>query len=130
MMLRKSVLFVLVLIPFFIQCQPNRKGAELNIVQDPDEVAQFPGGAERLREFIETNFEWEQSQLTVEGKVLVSFVVKSSGEIANVTIEKSLCETCDAEAIRLVKMMPSWIPAQKDEVSVDSKMVIPISFSL
>jgi hypothetical protein len=40
--------------------------------------------------------------------VEVSFEVDKNGEPVNIRIEKSLCKTCDKEAIRLVKDGPKW----------------------
>lgn len=41
---------------------------------------------------------------------------------------KGLCESCDKEALRLVKQMPKWIPATQEGVPVKMKMIIPIKF--
>jgi hypothetical protein len=40
--------------------------------------------------------------------VELSFEVDKYGEPINIRIEKSLCPTCDKEAIRLVKDGPKW----------------------
>lgn len=40
--------------------------------------------------------------------VEVSFEVNKNGEPVNLKIEKSLCEKCDKEAIRLIKEGPKW----------------------
>lgn len=42
------------------------------------------------------------------GYVQVSFEVDKNGEPVNITVEKSLCPKCDAEAIRLIKEGPKW----------------------
>ena len=41
-------------------------------------------------------------------EVAVSFEVDKRGEPTNFKIEKSLCSTCDKEAIRLIKEGPKW----------------------
>jgi hypothetical protein len=43
-----------------------------------------------------------------KGEVLLSFDVTKKGMPTNIQIEKSLCEPCDQEAIRLLKGGPSW----------------------
>lgn len=40
--------------------------------------------------------------------VTVSFEVDKNGEPVNIRVEKSLCEKCDKEAIRLIKEGPKW----------------------
>lgn len=42
------------------------------------------------------------------GVVEVSFEVDKHGEPTNIKIERSLCSTCDKEAIRLIKEGPKW----------------------
>lgn len=42
------------------------------------------------------------------GEVELSFNVDKNGEPVNITVKKSLCESCDKEAIRLVKEGPKW----------------------
>ncbi len=42
------------------------------------------------------------------GEVELSFEVNKNGEPINIKIEKSLCDKCDKEAIRLVKEGPKW----------------------
>jgi hypothetical protein len=42
------------------------------------------------------------------GEVKLSFEVNKNGQPINITVDKSLCESCDKEAIRLVKEGPKW----------------------
>lgn len=42
------------------------------------------------------------------GQVELSFEVNQIGEPVNIRVEKSLCEVCDKEAIRLLKEGPKW----------------------
>jgi hypothetical protein len=42
------------------------------------------------------------------GEVELSFEVNRHGEPINIRVEKSLCEQCDKEAIRLIKQGPKW----------------------
>lgn len=42
------------------------------------------------------------------GEVEISFEVNKNGEPTNLKVEKSLCNECDKEAIRLIKQGPKW----------------------
>lgn len=42
------------------------------------------------------------------GEVEVSFEVDKNGEPVNIKVERSLCSSCDKEAIRLIKEGPKW----------------------
>lgn len=45
---------------------------------------------------------------TVNGDVELSFDINKEGEAVNIKIEKSLCNQCDDEAVRLLKEGPKW----------------------
>ncbi len=81
-----------------------------------------------MNAFIERNNQWTVGQETIVGKVYVGFVVEVDGTITNIEIMKSLHETCDLEAIRIVKLMPKWQPGKFNDVIVPTKMVLPIAF--
>jgi outer membrane biosynthesis protein TonB len=44
----------------------------------------------------------------IPGEVQLSFDVDKNGQPVNITVLKSLCQTCDEEAIRLLKDGPKW----------------------
>ena len=44
----------------------------------------------------------------LSGDVELSFDVKKDGQPTNIKVEKSLCSTCDQEAVRLLKEGPKW----------------------
>lgn len=54
---------------------------------------------------IPDNFKNKQ---TVNSQVQVSFEIDKKGTPINIKVEKSLCSTCDKEAIRLIKEGPKW----------------------
>jgi TonB family protein len=58
------------------------------------------------------------------GSVQVSFEVDKNGEPTNIRVEKSLCNTCDKEAIRLVKDGPKW----KRAASKKGRTTVTINF--
>jgi protein TonB len=95
-----------------------------------DTIPKFKGGAGYLNRFIRQNLKWPDNTEDVQGTVLVSFVVLSDGNIANVKIEKPLFPAFDAEAIRLVKSMPKWVPGKVGNKVVDIKMYFPVDFNV
>ncbi len=95
-----------------------------------DTIPKFKGGAGYLNCFIKQNLKWPDNTEDVQGTVLVSFVVLSDGNIANVKIEKPLFPAFDAEAIRFVKSMPKWVPGKVGNKVVDIKMYFPVDFNV
>ena len=58
------------------------------------------------------------------GLVELSFDVNKNGEPVNITVDKSLCESCDKEAIRLIKEGPKW----KRKAKKKGRTSVTISF--
>ncbi len=103
---------------------------DVPIFIDPLIHPSFPGGQDSLIKYIDNNFNWAQGQSTVNGKVFVEFVVDVDGKISDVKIVRGLCDSCDKEALRLVKSMPTWIPGMQNGRKVKTKMLLPITFEL
>lgn len=102
------------------------------IYQIVEKAASFPGGKTALREFISKNVQYPVTALDegISGIVIVSFVITKEGEIKNIEIKRSIRQDLDEEAIRIVKSMPKWIPAEHHGKKVNSKFTIPVSFKL
>ena len=93
---------------------------------------QFPGGREKLLEYMETQMVYptEMRRLANSGEVVVEFFVERNGVISGVNVVRSLCKEFDDEAIRLTRNMPIWIPGTKNGVPVRYKMTMPINFKI
>ena len=93
---------------------------------------QFPGGDAALINFLNANIVYPQqaAQDQVEGKVVVQFTVKKTGKIDNVKVLRSVRKDLDDEAVRVVKMMPDFIPAKQNGEVADMPYTIPVSFKL
>lgn len=50
----------------------------------------------------------EESGFETRGEVLLSFDVDKNGKAINVSVEKSLCSSCDAAAVQLIKEGSRW----------------------
>ena len=105
-----------------------------SIVNFPDTEAEYPGGPDSLAECIFVNFilpddtTVEKSILELnDERVYLSFIVEKDGSINNIVVEKGVNELYDSICVAVVKLMPNWIPAQKNGVAVRSLMRLPIS---
>ena len=92
----------------------------------------FPGGDAALINFLNANIKYppKAAQDKVEGKVIVQFMVKKTGKIDDVKVLRSVRKDLDNEAIRVVKMMPDFIPAKQNGEVTDMLYTIPVSFKL
>jgi protein TonB len=97
-----------------------------------DQAAEFPGGPVILARFVSKHMVYPKParRAGIEGVVHVGFIVGKGGVISDVEIVKGLSPECDAEAIRVVKLMPPWRPAIQGGVAVRSRFVLPLRFKL
>lgn len=94
-----------------------------------DEMPKFEGGNIKLQKIIDQNIQWPKN-FDGQGQVLTSFVVTKNGNIDRVKIEKKLCNECDEEAIRLVKLLTKWNPGKIGSQNVDVIIYLPIKFKI
>ncbi|MBD5310152.1 MAG: energy transducer TonB [Muribaculaceae bacterium] len=93
---------------------------------------EFPGGDEALKAYIEKNLQYPShaKQNGVEGIVNVQFAVMPDGSIGTIKIVRMVDPDLEQEAIRLVKNMPAWTPADKNGVAVESTAQVAVPFVL
>ena len=65
-------------------------------------------GWDEYNDYLEKNKKVPDGADDIHGNVVVRFNIDNTGTMKNFTIEKSLGDALDAEAIRLVKEGPSW----------------------
>ena len=92
-----------------------------------DKVAEFPGGMSALMNFLKENIKYPEGSSTT-GRVIVRFVVEANGSIGDVEIVRSVSPELDAEAERVVKLMPRWTPGEVNGKPVASYFNLPVSF--
>lgn len=93
----------------------------------------FPGGDEALAKWLADNMRYPSMCIdnAIEGTVSVTFTVHPTGKITNPSIVRKLDPDLEAEALRLVSIMPDWTPATADNGSpVSSSYTLPITFNL
>lgn len=92
-----------------------------------DDVPQFKGD---LEAFILKNRRYpaDAKAQHITGSVEVSFRIDSYGHLSNIHVTGSLFPSLDAEALRLVKAMPPWQPAMKNNIPVNGTWFVYIPF--
>ncbi len=113
-----------------LQDTPNTTPEE--VVDVAEEDAEFPGGYDKLAEFIQNNlvFPDEALEIGVKGKAMVRFVVEKDGRISNATVERPIveCPACNKEALNVINKMPKWVPAKNAGRPVRLWVRIPVVF--
>lgn len=76
------------------------------------DMPEFPGGmGQALTDYLNTK-EYPADALkdSIEGSVIVEFIIEKDGSITNANVIKGVCPSIDAEAVRIISDMPKWKP--------------------
>lgn len=99
-----------------------------------DEPAMFPGGKKAFIAFLQDNLNYPQTaqEEGIQGTTWIGFVVDREGNMSEVAVLKKLpgCPECDAEALRVVKKVPKWIPGKNNGKPAKSRFQVPITYQL
>ncbi|MFT5820973.1 MAG: protein TonB [Crocinitomix sp.] len=92
----------------------------------------FPGGPAAMAEWIKKEVSYPElaREMGEQGIVYVKFVVNSKGNIEKVGIRKGISDALDAEAKRVVRRMPKWVPGEQAGKPVSVNFTLPIHFRL
>lgn len=99
-----------------------------------DVMPEFVGGIDSLFSFLEQNLvypEWELEN-NIQGTVYVSFTVTEKGEVIDPKIVRTVTEAkdFDSEVIKIIEMMPNWVPGEQDGKKVAVQYHLPIKFKM
>ena len=97
-----------------------------------DVMPQYPGGDRELLKFIAQSIKYptDAQEAGVQGRVICSFVVDKRGNIVEPKIIRGIDPSLDAEALRVIGMMPRWTPGRQDGKAVRVLYTVPITFRL
>ena len=79
-----------------------------------DAMPTFPGGDEALSKFVSDSLRYPQNGGCVEGRVIVRFTIAKDGSVINPEVLRGLAPNFDKEVLRIIKIMPKWIPVDRD----------------
>ena len=96
----------------------------------------FPGGDAALISWIKTNIKYpakaKEKGVTGRVVVIVTFIIEIDGSLTDIKVSRNQAPEFkaefEAEAIRLVKVMPAWNPARNTGEVVRYRYTCPIVF--
>lgn len=94
--------------------------------------AEPAGGYEKLYDYFTQELQYPESAVrdSVQGVVVIDFVINVAGKPEQVQIQQSLSTACDAEAIRVIENMQPWKPASLNGKPVPARVSVPLTFQL
>jgi len=95
-------------------------------------VEQMPAFQGDMNAYISEHIKYpsEAKKAGIEGRVILTFTVRSDGSITNIAVIRGLGYGCDEAAINLVKKMPKWKPGKQGGRAVDVNYTLPIIFRM
>ena len=97
-----------------------------------EQMPEFPGGVNKLLDFISQNLQYPASAMEscIQGRIIVQFVIEKDGSVSNIKVIRGIEPACDAEAVRVVKLMPKWTPGKQNGEPVRCEYTLPVTFRL
>jgi TonB family protein len=130
--MKKSIILITTIVLSFCTSHVFSQNStdENTIYVKVDKMPEFPGGQVALVKYLSKNIKYpsKYKKDKVNGRVFVSFVVDKTGKVGQAKVVKSLNEECDKEAIRVISIMPNWIPGEKDGSKVNVQFGLPVNF--
>jgi len=97
-----------------------------------EKFARFPDGGDKLYEYVKKKMIYpaDAKKDSISGVVYVEFIVDVDGTVLPETVKviKGLSPSCDAEAVKIIKATPKWIPAATKSAATRQWISFPVSF--
>ena len=109
-----------------------RLPADTTIYDNVEVMATYRGDIDALYRHIAFEMHYPESALadSVQGRVIVRFVVETDGRLTNFEVVRTPDERLSAEAIRVIKLTEPWVPAKNRGQNVRCHFVMPVYFRL
>jgi TonB family protein len=112
---------------------PNTQSNLVKEIRLPEEMPEFPGGAEALKQYIARSLNYPESakENGIQGRVYVTFRISKEGKVTDAKVARSIFPALDKEAVRVVSSLPDWNPGKQNGQPVEVVGYgIPVDFEL
>lgn len=130
----KSKWYALIFFFALINCYSVKIKAQNDSVNEifsiVEEKPSFPGGEEARIDFFKQKVQYPKDAFDqrIQGTVYATFVVETDSTISNAKILRGLGYGCDEEVLRVIGLMPKWIPGKKQGKAARVQYSIPVIF--
>lgn len=89
-------------------------------------------GFENLFEFFKNEMKYPDNSKknNISGTVILEFYINNDGNATQISVLKGINDELNNEAIRLLKVMPTWKPAQYNQKKITTRVVLPFEFKI
>lgn len=113
--------------------QAEEEEVEEEIFVIVEDMPKFRGGdINKFREWVQKRVRYPElaSENGIQGRVFITFVVETNGNVSNVTVTRSVDALLDDAAREAVAASPKWEPGMQRGRPVRVRYSIPIIFQL
>ncbi len=99
-------------------------------IELPAEAPVSPeGGWDKFQEYLKNNLQYPEDakRSQIQGMVRIEILIDAEGKIKDLEIKRGLIESCNQEAIRLVKNY-KWLAARQNGIAVEERITVRVSF--
>ena len=130
-MVRVSVKIAVLLLFFNLQNKPlwSQTKDSIVLIDKRERRVEYATGVADMYKFIAANLRYSKKEPTCsEGNIYVYFCVETDGSLTNIKVQRGLCPAYDAEVVRVMSIMPKWLPALEygTKKPVKSYFTLPI----
>ncbi len=102
------------------------------VYEAPEVNPEYPGGVFALMKFVSDNLRYPEKAMadSVQGRVLVQFVVNKQGKVVSPEIVRSVSPEIDEEALRVVSLLDGFTPGTVGGKPVNVHFMLPMTFRL
>ncbi|MDR2804204.1 MAG: TonB family protein [Dysgonamonadaceae bacterium] len=111
---------------------PAKEESEQPIFSHVEQMPAFPGGEKAMMQWLFDNIQYPVAaqEQKIQGRVIVRFVIGPDGTVKAPEIVRSLHPICDEEALRVIRLMPKWLPGKQNGQPISVYYYLPIMFKM
>jgi hypothetical protein len=106
----------------------------INTFLTVDRDAFFPGGNTAWKDFLVANINNDVAKKAANGskhfqqRVVITFIVEKDGTLSNIKVMNEVHPALRDEALRVIRLSPSWVPAEQNGRKVKAYRQQPLTF--
>ncbi len=95
-----------------------------------EQLPEFPGGMGNFFKFVKTHLKFPADANGAKGRVNVTFIVNRDGSLSDMkAIGRVSHPALEKEALRVMKLLPKWMPGKQNGKPVRVQYTVPIIFN-
>ncbi|MBK3517712.1 energy transducer TonB [Carboxylicivirga marina] len=108
----------------------NADGSQVMEERKVFELPEFIGGEKALKSYISEKIKYPSQAIlsNKSGTVYVDFVINEEGYVEDAKVKNSVDMFLDVEALRVINIMPRWIPGKHHNLPIKVSYTVPIYF--